>query len=351
VIADGLWQLIAQLDHRAKAAVLMRSLRVSRFGFQQRKSVFPEVAGYKRLGSFLETTQRSIVNLNMRKTIVLLSLILASGFSIHAQTKTPRENERLIGPVRTMRIERQTVANAGGQAKAAERTFYMSETFDEKGNLTEQSHYDPEEKKENKYRWSHNYDDKGRETETLFLDAEGRLTNTGVAVYDKKGRRVENRQLNPDSSINHIQAFLYDDRGNMIRETFRKPDGTPFHSVTRSYDERGNVVEAIFLNGEVVDHRSVMTYDVHGDKTSWVVHKPDGASVLMFKKTQVYDATGRVTAATYYQSDNSVASKESVSYEDDSHGNWIQRTTLREVFERNGVRVESDIFFRTLTYF
>src|SRR6266550_5057201 len=112
--------------------------------------------------SFPESAQRSIVELIMRKTIVLLSLILASGLSIHAQTKTPRENERLIGSVRTMRIERQTVANAGAQVKEAERTFYMSETFDEKGNLTEQGHYDPEEKKENEYRWGHNYDDKGR---------------------------------------------------------------------------------------------------------------------------------------------------------------------------------------------
>jgi hypothetical protein len=94
-----------------------------------------------------------------------------------------------------------------------------------------------------------------------------------------------------------------------------------------------------------------MTYDDHGEKVSWTVYKPDGTSVLMFKKTQVYDATGRVTAATYYQSDNSVTSKESISYEDDSHGNWIQRTTAREVFEKNQVRTESDIFFRALTYF
>jgi hypothetical protein len=287
----------------------------------------------------------------MRKAIVLLSLILASGLSIPAQTKTPRENERLIGPVRTMRIERQTVANAGGQVKEAERMFYMSETFDEKGNLTEQSLYDPEEKKENKYRWTHSYDDRGRETQTLFLDAEGRLTNTGVLAYDNKGRRVENTQINPDGSTNHIQSFLFDDRGNQIREIYRKPDGTPFHSVTRSYDEKSRVLEAIFFNGEVMDHRSVMTYDDHGEKVSWTVYKPDGTPVLMFKKTQVYDSRGRVTAATYYQSDNSVTSKESISYEDDSHGNWIQRTTSREVFEKNGVRVESDIFFRTLTYF
>jgi hypothetical protein len=33
------------------------------------------------------------------------------------------------------------------------------------------------------------------------------------------------------------------------------------------------------------------------------------------------------------------------------HGNWIKRTTSREVFEKNQVRGESETFFRTLTYF
>lgn len=291
------------------------------------------------------------MGLIMRKTITLLLLILASCVSIHAQTKTPRENERLIGPVRTMRIERATVSNVAGQVKEAERSLYMSETFDEKGNLTEQTFYDPEDKQEHTYRWGHSYDAKGREMQTLFLDAEGRLTNTGVVVYDSRGRRVENTQINPDGSTNHIQAFFYDDKGNMIRETHRNVDGTPRHSVVRSYDEGERVVEAIFFNDGVMDHKSVMTYDDHGEKASWTVHKPDGASVLMFKKTQVYDSKGRVTAATYYQSDNSVSSKESISYEDDAHGNWIKRTTSREVFKKNLVQSESEVVYRTLTYF
>lgn len=288
----------------------------------------------------------------MRKTIALLSLILASGVLSQAQTKTPRDNERLIGPVRTMLIERATVSNVAGQLKESERSFFFSETFDEKGNLTDQRSLDGEEKQEQKHRWGHTYDDKGRETQTLFYDGEGRLTNTGVIVYDNKGRRAENTQVNPDGSINHIQAFFYDDKGNKIRDSHRNADGTARNNIFRSYDDRGRILEEIFYDGKgVMNHRNVMTYDDHGEKASWTLHKPDGTFVLMFKRTQVYDAKGRVTAVTYYQSDNSITSKDSYSYEDDSHGNWIKRTTSHEVFEKNQVRVESDIVFRTLTYF
>jgi len=288
----------------------------------------------------------------MRKSITLLFLILASGVLIQAQTKTPRENERLIGPVRSMRIERTTVTNVAGQLKESARSFFFSETFDEKGNLTEQSSYDVDKKQEQKLGWGHSYDDKGRETQTLFYDADGRLTNTGVIVYDDKERRAETTQINPDGSINHIQAYFYDDKGNKIRESHRNADGTARNNIFRSYDERRRVVEEIFYDGKgAMNHRSVLTYDEHGEKVSWTVHKPDGTFVLMFKKSQVYDAKGRVTAVTYYASDNAVTSKESFSYEDDAHGNWIKRTTSREVFKKDRVLSESEVVYRTLTYF
>jgi len=288
----------------------------------------------------------------MRKTISLFFFVLAFGGLIHAQTKTSRENERLIGPVRTMLIERTIVSNVGGRLKESDRSFFSSETFDEKGNLTEQVSYDPEEKKQQKYRWEHIYDDKGRETQTLFLDGEGHLTNTGVIVYDSKGRRTENTQVNPDGSVNHIQAFFYDDKGNKIRDTHRNADGTARNNIFRSYDDAGRIVEEIFYDGNgAMHHRNVMTYDDHGEKASWTLHKPDGTFVLMFKRSQVYDAKGRVTSVTYYESNNAVASKDSYSYEDDSHGNWIKRTTSHEIFEKNQARTESDIIYRTLTYY
>jgi hypothetical protein len=288
----------------------------------------------------------------MRKAITLLFLILAPGVLIHAQTKTPRQNERLIGPVRTMRIERATVSNVAGQPKESARVFFFSETFDEKGNLLEQSSYDAEEKQEQKLGWGHSYDDKGRETQTLFYDADGRLTNTGVTVYNDKEHRAETTQINPDGSINHIQAYFYDEKGNKIRESHRNADGTARNNIFRSYDDRRRVVEEIFYDGKgAMNHRSVITYDDQGEKVSWTVHKPDGTFVLMFKKSQSYDAKGRVTAVTYYATDNAVTSKESFSYEDDAHGNWIKRTTSREVFKNNAVRSESEVVYRTLTYF
>jgi hypothetical protein len=301
---------------------------------------------------FLEGLERFIVEFNMRKAITLWFLVLASGVLIHAQTKTPRENERLIGPVRTMLIERATVSNVAGQPKESARVFFFSETFDEKGNLLAQNSYDAEEKREQKLGWGHSYDDKGRETQTLFYDADGRLTNTGVTVYNDKERRAETTQINPDGSINHIQAYFYDEKGNKIRESHRNADGTARNNIFRSYDDRRRVVEEIFYDGKgAMNHRSVMTYDDHGEKASWTVHKPDGTFVLMFKRSQAYDSKDRVTAVTYYTSDNAVTSKESFSYEDDAQGNWIKRTTSREVFKKDLVQSESEIVYRTLTYF
>ena len=151
---------------------------------------------------------------------------------------------------------------------------------------------------------------------------------------------------------NHIQAYFYDEKGNKIRESHRNADGTARNNIFRNYDERGRVIEEIFYDGKgVMNHRSVMTYDDHGEKASWTVHKPDGSFVLMFKRTQVYDAKGRVVAVTYYAPDNSVASREASSYEDDAQGNWIKRTISREVFKKGQAQVESEVVYRTLTYY
>ena len=141
--------------------------------------------------------------------------------------------------------------------------------FDEKGNILHQDMFNLDGSSKWSLGWGHVYDAQGREVKTYYYNSKGALTNTGISVYDEKGRRTETTQINPNGSINHIQAFFYDEKGNNIREAHRNENGSARNVINRKYNTDGRVTEEIFLGGDgALDHRSVFTYDPHGNQTS-----------------------------------------------------------------------------------
>ena len=120
----------------------------------------------------------------------------------------------------------------------------------------------------------------------------------------------------------------------------------------RTYDANGRLVEEVFLAADgSFRHKNTFTYDANGNQTESLLFKSDGTVHPWFRKSLKYDERGNVIQAVHYLSNNSVGSRETFSYEFDAHGNWIKRTTSRELFKEGRSQTESEVTYRTITYF
>src|SRR6266850_761384 len=256
----------------------------------------------------------------MRAFRIALLLLIAAA-SLHAQSRSSREQEELLGPVRNISSD---AVRTDANGLTGPRVPVSNEAFDEKGNVLHHTVFNPDGSLKWTGDWGHAYDAQGREIKTYYYNEQGVLTNTGVSVYDNKGRRTETTQINPNGSINHIRAYFYDENGNNVRDDHRNENGSARNVINRKYDADGRMTEEIFIDGDgALHHRNVLSYDERGN----------------------------VKETLNYLRDNSIGSRETFNYEFDPRGNWNKRNTSREVLREGRSQTESEITYRTITYF
>jgi YD repeat-containing protein len=287
-----------------------------------------------------------------KRSFACLGVILLCASLLEAQTKSDKELDGLTGPVRSVRVEESKVLTDAGQTRETPRVLRQILVFDERGNVTEQSVYNPDGSLQRKLGWARVYDAANRETEKSYYNADHVLTSKGVSVYDAKGRAVETTFYSPRGSVNHVEAYFYDDGGNRIREVHRNPDGTARVTIINGYDAQGRLTEHTFYDGQgALTQKSIFTYDDHGSQTAWTVYQKDGTPVQVRRKSLSYDEKGNITEAINFGRDNSVTSRETFTYVFDSHGNWIKKSTRRETFKGASSEIESLVTYVTITYF
>ena len=285
----------------------------------------------------------------MRNLLTLLVLTLAGAHPSIAQTETGRESAGLTGPVRTMRVERAQVRNVSGQLVEGERVLAQSVSFDEKGNTTGQSVFNPDGSLNRKLGWGYTYDAKGRESERTFLNAEGRVTSRAVSVYDEQGRKVEMTFYNPNGTVNHIETFAYDDGGKLIREVHLNLDGMIRNTSTYTYDPGGRLTEwSIHKPDGALLQRKVSTYDEKGRETEWAIYRGDGAPAMGQRRS--YDERGNVVESLRY-GNGVLVGREAYTYEFDARGNWVKRRLVGETVKDGISRTAIEVIYRTITYY
>lgn len=285
----------------------------------------------------------------MRDFLTLLIVTLACAQPSTAQAATDIESAGLSGPVRTVRVETARVSSASGQFVEGGRVLAQLYSFDEKGNTTGQSVFDPDGSARRKLGWGHTYDTKGRESVRTFLNARGALTSRAVFVYDEQGRKVEMTFYNPGGAVNHIETFAYDDSGRMVREAHLNPDGTTRNTSVYTYDTGGRLTERIVHKPDgTLFQRTVSTYDEKGRETEWVIYRGDGTPAVAQRRS--YDERGSVTESLRYVN-GVLVSRETFTYEFDARGNWVKRRVVRETVKGGTSRTEREVNYRTITYY
>lgn len=280
---------------------------------------------------------------------VLLALFAFSVSLGAAQSRSEKEEEGLRGSVKTIKVEKANILNGAAGPTESPRIMLARYSFDKEGNGTWQLVNDESGVRKLENGWINAYDSEGREIRKEYLDSQRRVTSVGITTYSKG--RSDLTQYNFDGTVNHIWQSFFDDSGNLVREVRVYPTGRGFESLYK-YDGNGHLIERINREpgGKVLD-TGVMTYDNHGARTSWVVHKADGSVLQMFKSQFDYDGSGNVIGRRDYDPDGSLFNKETYTYEFDAMGNWTKLAKARQRFSRKAITYQQEVLYRQITYF
>lgn len=280
---------------------------------------------------------------------LLSSVLISPGIP---EAKSLREKSGLIGPI-------HTVVEESGTWIDKDRVFRSAWTYDTKGNQVESevssykldspfsreglksTHtYDPNKNREEVIsNWMdgspsdksiYTYDMNGNRTEHASYDAEGHLRFKWVFNYDNQGRKIESKHFKGDGSLQAYSKTAYSVKAIGITTSeyvYRAPartDGTLDYGSVTTFDEQGNPVEVIVYNGDgTFDKKAIYKYE-KGLETELVVHNADG----------------------------SIREKETTAYEFDVIGNWIKKTSMKQMTKEGKLSPEPPyIIRRTITYY
>lgn len=208
----------------------------------------------------------------MKKFCGLLLLCLLWITPIASQTKTDKERDDLVGPVK--RVETYLIEFVGKDNETKRRRH--TTTYDTVGNRTERVLYDQNDKIMARDLFT--YDSEGRNTgyEEYVLWVDKALTTPRRHVYtlDATGRKVEYTVFESNGTVGTRSVFKYDAKGNLIEQQW--------------YAHTGRLIG-----------RNVLTFDENGNQTSLTSYQEDGAP--NFKNVSKYDANGNKTEALQYE--------------------------------------------------
>lgn len=282
------------------------------------------------------------------RTILTVSLLLLACVA-PAQSQVT-DAFKLIGPVKTARLEIANVTTVNGQSVEGPRVLVELLSLDERGKLTEQTVKNADGSIKRKHIWKSTYDAAGKLTKQQFYNERGVQTCVADFTPDETGRISEGIFYCP-KKINHREAYFYDDKGNKIRQVHTNRRGATLVSIVFVY-ENGRLTEETHYAGDgTLRHRNTHVYDDQGNKREFLTTDADGGILIKMGMSYSADSRGKPAELVRYNRSNVVITRETFTYEFDSHGNWIKRNTIRECFQKEDPTRETEVTYRTLTYY
>lgn len=278
---------------------------------------------------------------NIQKRLFLLAIALLfsdlflTGTPVHASAtghKSEKEQERLLGRVKTVFIEFSKVTDQGGKWVEGPRTPWLSTTYDRQGNrIQEDQLY---EDIELNFKSIFTYDPPGQIKEGVEYDYQGKLTFKWSYSHDPGKKIIEESRYETNGVLFSKSSYHYDTDGNLIEETRLHSHSANDLKWVYLYDEAGRKVEESFY---VVRAQGLLTA---------------AESTLDSKIVFSYDAKGNLLEETRYDAAGAVKSKKSYRYEYDAAGNWIKQTAREWVNHADKTYFEpTEVTYRTITYY
>ena len=153
----------------------------------------------------------------MRKCCALLVLCLLWTAPIVSQTKTDKERDELVGPVKSVEAFLIDFVKKDNRIVEGKRRPWHTTTYDTEGNISDRASYDPSGAITAKY--VHTYDAYGRSTGyeeyAALLDKTLTIPRRHVYTLNEQLRKVEYIVFESDGSVGTRFVYKYDVKGNL----------------------------------------------------------------------------------------------------------------------------------------
>jgi hypothetical protein len=243
----------------------------------------------------------------MKEILTGLLLSLLTVLPTNAQTKSDRDWDDLLGLVQSVVVEEARIINVSGQYVEKDRRHWRTTTYDRTGNKIKEEPRPP-----TSAAFSGNWEE--RRVERIF---EGE-------------RLVEERSYIGNGSLVSKDVWKYDSQGRQSEWLFYYAD---------------EKTSKLKLNG-----RWAYKYDARGNVIERSRFK--GCCILEQREAANHDEKGNIAEYAYYNADGSLRSKTRYSYEYDSVGNWIKKTTFSWVTKDGKSFFEPvEVSYRAITYY
>jgi hypothetical protein len=260
----------------------------------------------------------------MRQLLAALCIYVLAGSTVGAQTKTDRENQGLIGPVKTVSTKRTETPLRDGKPGEPKDAEWELITFDEQGHMIQEEPINrdgtPREK------WVYSYGANGYRSERSGYDSSGRLItkNTYRYEFDTQGRLSTTSMYDADGKLYNRMVRNYDYRGLMTDSTTYDRNGSVSNRSTFVYDEKGNVAEfALYNSAGALMQKQIVT----SGRNDMLLSNNDGTP----KSREIRSAP--------------------IKEDFDARGNWTRLTTNRVVTQSGTTEAALEITRRIITYY
>ena len=308
----------------------------------------------------------------MKRAITLLTVgVLWLAANVQAmpngQVKSNREQDRLFGPVQSVKTEVAEFTVKDDKNVEGPRVRLHEVSYDARGNRVKRVDFGRDGSAAQTI--VYNYDAEGRHTG--YEDYTSGLSTPRKHVYllDQQGNRSEYKIVQPNgSAADERYVYKYDANGNKVAEEL-------YHKTSlisrneNSYDNQGRLIsQTIYNPDDSVAARIRVAFSPEGKPLERIRHDVD---LLTYRVRYAYDAKGRLveveTTGSYVESDSNSEGhvtgkvvyvykgkdqpkemlihntdgslRERIVFSYDSRGNWTKKTTPRQ------------IEYRTITYY
>lgn len=347
----------------------------------------------------------------MKSFCALLVLCLLSITPV-SQTKTDKERDGLVGPVKTVEASLiNFVRTDDGTVEEKSRPWFTT-TYNTDGNISERASYD--QAGAISARYVHTYDANGRSTgyeeyaalldktltiprrhvyklndedrrvEYIVFESNGKVATRFVYKYDAKGNLIEEQWYAHTGILGGRTVSTFDDVGNQTSQTSYQGDSALNWKNISKYDSNGNITESLQYHGKTLRYKFLCSYDSKGrilEKETVEfnsipsalppTHSPEPGKVIYtyddYKRTKevstynvngtlkekfvyAYDERKNDVGLTAFNADGSVRSDQTINIEYDSYGNWTRKTRLTRS-EKSGQLQPSHAERRVITYY
>ncbi|MFS8084181.1 MAG: hypothetical protein ACMG6H_00985 [Acidobacteriota bacterium] len=263
----------------------------------------------------------------MKKSIPVCLIVLVAVLSGSAQQVEKRRPGKvtILGPARSVRVERSKVTRRNGQSIEGPKILFSVTNYNEDGTRLEQIRYRPDGSISD--RINESYDPDGRILESNSFKGNGDPGVRLVYDYDAKKKLIEQTFYRPDGSIANRTSFVYQGNRRLHESVGYDENGIVISRVTGTLDLTTHKIETITQTAIQVLARQTSFTDipegqvfeerVNGNQTELDVvrrwgkngnefaqYNPDGSVKSRQRSQSVWDSHHNVIRTVLFVSDD-----------------------------------------------